>query len=92
MSRSDVKDRAFSRKELLDQDVRFKLKFYYAKNASYETAHFGTIRLVPSKDAIKDLSVDYDHMKEMIYGEKPSFNEIMESIAGMEEEINRLHM
>jgi archaellum component FlaC len=31
-------------------------------------------------------------MKEMIYGEKPSFNEIMESIAGMEEEINRLHM
>lgn len=92
MSRSDVKDRAFSRKELLDQDVRFKLKFYYAKNASYETAHFGTIRLVPSEDAIKDLSVDYDHMKEMIYGEKPSFNEIMESIAGLEEKINGLHI
>lgn len=90
MSLSDVKDRAFSRKELLDQDVKFKLKFYYAKNASYETAHFGTVRLVPSADAIKDLSVDYDHMKDMIYGEKPSFDEIMGSIAKLEEEINGL--
>ena len=90
MSRSNVKDRAFRRKELLEQDVKFKLKFYYAKNASYETAHFGTVRLVPSEDAIKDLSVDYDHMKDMIYGETPSFNEIMGSIARLEKEINGL--
>ena len=90
MSRSDVKKRAFARKELLEQDVRFKLKFYYAKNASYETARAGTIRLVPDEAAIKDLSVDYDHMKDMIYGEKPSFDEIMKSIARLEEEINSL--
>ena len=90
MSRSDVKEKAFSRKELLEQDVRFKLKFYYAKNASYETAHIGTIKLVPDEAAIKDLSVDYDHMKDMIYGEKPSFDEIMNSIAGLEKEINKL--
>lgn len=90
MSRSDVKYRAFSRKELLEQDVKFKLKFYYAKNASYETARFGTVRLVPGADAFKELSADYDHMKEMIYGEKPSFKEIMDSIAKLEEEINGL--
>lgn len=90
MSRSSVKDRAFRRKELLEQDVKFKLKFYYAKNASYETAHIGTIKLVPSEAAIKDLRVDYDHMKDMIYGGKPSFDEIMEEIAALEEEINGL--
>jgi hypothetical protein len=55
----------------LEQDIKFKLKFYYTKNASYETAHFGTLRLVPCADAIKDLSIDYEHMKDMIYGEKP---------------------
>jgi predicted nucleotidyltransferase component of viral defense system len=88
MSRSEVKNRAFQRKELLEQDIQFKLKFYYAKNASYESAHIGTIKLLPSADAIKDLSVDYDHMRDMIYGEKPSFEEIMEGIRKLENEIN----
>ena len=85
-----MKNRAFSRKELLEQDVRFKLKFYYTKNASYETAHIGTIKLIPRADAIKDLRVDYDHMMDMIYGEKPSFSEIMEAIVRLEKEINEL--
>lgn len=70
--------------------MRFKLKFYYAKSASYETARIGTLRLIPSEDAMKDLSVDYDHMRDMIYGEKPTFDEIMNSIAKLEEEINKL--
>ena len=90
MSRTDVKDSAFKRKELLEQDVRFKLKFYYAKSASYETARIGTLRLVPSEDAIRDLSIDYDHMRDMVYGEKPTFDEIMDSIAKLEGEINSL--
>jgi len=90
MSQSNVKEMAFSRKELLEQDVRFKLKFYYAKNASYETARIGTIRLIPDEAAIKELSIDYDHMKDMIYGEKPSFDAIMKAIVGLEEEINKL--
>ena len=90
MNRSYVKEEAFRRKELLEQDIKFKLKFYYSKSASYEPAQLGTVRLVPSKAAIKDLSVDYDHMKDMIYGEKPSFDEIMESIASLEAEINKL--
>ena len=90
MSRSDVKERAFEQKKLLEQDVKFKLKFYYAKNASYETAQIGTVRLVPSEAAIKDLSADYDHMRDMIYGEQPSFDEIMAAISGLETAINAL--
>ena len=91
MSHSDVKSKAFARKELLEQDVKFKLKFYYTKNASYETAHIGTVQLVPNDAAIKDLSVDYEHMKDMIYGEKPTFDEILETIRTLEKEINELH-
>ena len=90
MNHSEVKGRAFNRKELLERDVKSKLKFYYAKNASYETARLGTTRLVPDTEAVKDLRVDYDHMKDMIYGDKPSFDEIMETIASLEKEINSL--
>ena len=90
MCHSDVKNRAFARKELLEQDIRFKLKFYYARNASYETAKIGTLKLVPCEAAIRDLSVDYDHMKDMIYGEKPSFGSIIDSLSRLEEEINGL--
>ena len=90
MSRSDIKEKAFGKKELLAQDIRFKLKFYYTRNASYETAEIGSIKLVPSESAIKDLRTDYDHMKDMIYGEKPSFNEIMAAITSLEKEINSL--
>lgn len=90
MSKSDVKEKAFERKELLQQDVTFKKKFYYAKNASYETAQIGTIKLVPCEAAIKDLFLDYEHMKDMIYGRKPSFDEIMDVIAELEEDINHL--
>lgn len=90
MSRSEVKEKSLRRKELLEQDVKFKQKFYYAKNASYETAQIGTLKLVPSEDAIKELRADYDHMKDMIYGEKPSFDEIITEIVKLEEEINGL--
>lgn len=90
MSRCDVKEKAFARKELLVQDVKFKLKFYYSKTASYETAKIGAIKLVPGAEAIQDLSRDYGHMKDMIYGEKPDFNEIMETISMLEKEINNL--
>lgn len=90
MSHSDVKEKSFRRKELLEQDVKFKQKFYYAKNASYETAQIGTLRLVPCETAIKNLRADYDHMKDMIYGAKPSFDEVIAEIAKLEKEINGL--
>lgn len=90
MSRSDVKKEAFRRKDLLTQDVKFKLKFYYVKNASYETAKIGTVKLVPCESAIRELELDYAHMKDMIYGNQPSFSEIIDSIASLEAEINSL--
>lgn len=90
MANTNVKDRAFSRKDLLDQDVKFKSKFYYVKNASYETAHIGTIKLIPSDNAIKDLENDYRAMQDMIYGQKPDFSDIITGLRELEKEINSL--
>lgn len=90
MCLSGIKESAFARKDLLERDIKFKMKFYYSKNASYETAHVGTLRLVPDDDAIKSLSIDYDHMKNMIYGEIPSFDHVIQVLADLEKQINNL--
>jgi len=38
-------------------------------------------------DKLRD---DYEHMQNMLFGEKPSFEEIMEGIAKLEKAINAL--
>ena len=40
--------------------------------------------------AIEDLNNDYEHMKDMIYGNKPPFDDIIESLMELENEINAL--
>lgn len=47
LGNSEIKMSAFERKELLEKDVAFKQKFYYAKSAHYETATLQTISLIP---------------------------------------------
>ncbi len=90
MSMSPIKQSAFGRKDLLERDILFKTKFYYSRNASYDTASLGEIRLTPPERLIPEIRSDYDRMKNMIYGAKPDFTVLMEGIAALEEEIHRL--
>ena len=90
MSKTDIKERAFNNSEPLKRDIKFKMKFYYAKNASYETAKIGSMKLVPSENAMKILEEDYGHMEEIIYGEKPDFKTIIAGLSVLENEINSL--
>lgn len=68
----------------------FKQKFYYAKGAHYETATLETIRLVPGERIHKELEDDYQAMRNMIYGNIPEFEEILEFLEKLQEEIHRL--
>lgn len=63
MGNSWVKERAFKRKELLEKDVAFKQKFYYAKGAHYETATLENIMLLPGARIHKELEDDYQAMR-----------------------------
>lgn len=53
-------------------------------------AHPGNMRLMSPKDYVPVYAEDYEHMKNMIFGAKPSFEEIMGSLQRMEAEINEL--
>ena len=90
MAVSPVKESAFARKELLERDILFKEKFYYAKSAHYETATLQDIRLIPAGHIMKSLRDDYTAMRNMIYGEYPSLDEILLCLAKLEEEIHAL--
>ena len=90
MYHSSVKDDAFKRKELLLKDIAFKSKFYYSKSASYETATLSGIKLAPPERLISEISMDYDRMKNMIYGEKPDFETILRDVSLLEDEIHNL--
>ena len=46
--------------------------------------------LLPPEDCMSFLREDYAHMQNMLLGTKPSFDDIMDCIAAMEQEINRL--
>lgn len=90
LGNSWVKERAFKRRELLEKDVAFKQKFYYAKGAHYETATLSSIELLPRKTVLNALQEDYQAMKNMIYGNIPEFEEILEFLEKLQEEIQGL--
>lgn len=90
MANSSVKGQAFARKELLERDVTFKQKFYYAKSAHYETATLKDISLIPADYIIDAVRQDYAAMKNMIYGEYPEFDVIIDRLKKLEEEVHSL--
>ena len=90
MGNSWIKESAFERKELLEKDVTFKQKFYYAKGAHYETATLNSIELLPREGILNALREDYQAMRNMIYGEIPEFEKILEVLQELQDEVHRL--
>ena len=81
---------AFGSLALLKKVVDFKMKFYPRSWADYPAAKPGTLKLVPPDFRLPELQADYDRMKYMIYGEIPTFEQIMACITDLENEINLL--
>ena len=50
----------------------------------------GTVKLYPNENSIPNLKKDYINMKQMIFGDSPSFEEVLSVIKKLEEEINDL--
>lgn len=90
MGHSPVKQSAFSRKELLNQDILFNRKFYYSKSAHYESATLSEIVLVPNRSILPALRSDYKAMENMIYGIVPVFDEVLNYLSELQDEIHSL--
>jgi len=90
MASSWVMDNAFADLDLLARVVAFKEKFYRSPWAEYHLAKPGTMRLMPPQRSMEQLRADYTHMQAMIFGAKPTFEELMGGIAILEAEINQI--
>lgn len=90
MSMTPVKEAAFARVELLKTVVDFKMKFYSRAWAKYQEAIPGTLKLVPPEYRFAALAADYEAMKDMLYGDVPTFETVMSAVSELEKEINAL--
>ena len=75
---------------LLADIVDFTRKFYPRNWAHFELCKPGTMLLMPSEHAMPVMKSDYAAMRNMIYGDYPSFDEILSTIKKLESEINAL--
>jgi len=90
IAHSENKAAAYQDLDLLSRVVEFKMKFYPRKWAQYELAKPGTMRLCPPEYRYAALEEDYDVMQGMMFGDCPSFTDLMAFIRELEAEINAL--
>ena len=88
LCQSCVKAKALGDIPLLDAVVAFKRKFYRCNWAHYERATAKEIMLNPPEHALAALENDYHHMQNMIFGPRPAFSEILETVRNLESEIH----
>lgn len=88
MAGTSVKTRALESVGLMKTVVAFKEKFYRCPWARYDLAKPETIRLLPSESRIPELEKDYRAMRNMLFGDVPEFEKILEALSVLEKEIH----
>ncbi|HHX30319.1 MAG TPA: nucleotidyl transferase AbiEii/AbiGii toxin family protein [Clostridiaceae bacterium] len=91
MIHSEVKESALSNLQLLEQVTEFKMKFYPRKWARYPDIYDGKLKLFPPGNRLPALKKDFHSMKEMFFGDIPSFDSVMKTLMDLEDEIRELY-
>jgi len=73
---------------LLNRVVEHKTVYFRCGWASYQTAKPGTFKIIPSDKTVAELKKDYTLMEPMIFENIPTFDDIMDTLAGLEARIN----
>ena len=87
---TEIEQAALANLDLLEDVVRFKKKFYYSAWANYDLAVLPTIRLVPGGKVMASLKADYAEMREMIFGDYPTLDDIISAMTDFEQRLNQL--
>ena len=90
LANSNVKDKAMDDLQMLKNVVAFKSRFYRSPWARYEDARPGAFKLIPAPARLEELRKDYGQMKVMIFGNVPKFEQIVDTLRRLEDEINQL--
>lgn len=74
--------------DLLAKVTEHKAVFFAAAWAKYDQARPGTLRLVPPSTRLAELRRDYQSMREMIFGEPPTFEHLLDVLREIEDAVN----
>lgn len=88
IAHTDIKEQATHQPLLLAEVVAFKKRFYPRGWANYDAAVLGSIRLIPASHNLKVLRQDYEEMRDMIYGSRPTWDELLSYLEALEAELN----
>ncbi len=90
LGHSDIKEKAFDSSDLLDETIHTADAFYHYGWLDINQMLRHEFQLVPSKDKEKKLREDYESMKRMIWKDAPSFDELINYLKELEEEIKNI--
>lgn len=88
LDRAGVTPGAIAQAPLLERVVQNKTLMFADKSASYETAILPTLRLVPTDAFREALRTDYGAMAEMFMAQPPSFVQVLDGLAALQERLN----
>jgi hypothetical protein len=88
LAKKGVAKAALQNPALLERVVMNKSIMFSDNKASYETAVIGSLRLSPKAETLQELKRDYAAMEEMFTHAPPAWEEMMNTISAVEQEIN----
>jgi len=87
--RKGVAERAVAQNGLFERTARHREIYFNKTWVDYSTLRQGTLRLLPLPEQLSEWRRDYQAMREtMIFGEEPSFEEILRVVGEFQEKFN----
>ena len=90
LAESKYRKQIYAASNLLTGIIAFDRKFYQKRGVDYDAMGLSTLKLLPPPHRADDLAKDYQQMQDMIFGDKPTWNELMQSLAALEKELHAL--
>jgi len=90
LNESEIGKSALGDTDLLKDVIKHKKCFFRSGFANYDACLEKRFKLVPEKTILEELEKDYRNMRDMVYGDAPTFKDIIDSLRSLETEINAL--
>jgi len=92
LSKQEFSNLTLSDAEFIKDIIEHRKYYSRLKRFDYTTLQIGSLNIIPDNDILLKLEQDYEIMRsEMIYGNPPSFEEVIEAMKSIQEIINNVN-
>lgn len=87
--KTPIAERAFANRELYEQIIAHRRAFIGLRGFNYDTLQPSTLNIIPPTEVIDQWRADYENMRQhMIYGPSSSFDELINDLKMLNQQIN----